>query len=357
MSMKSYTGKVFIVEDNETLLRRADDLSQFELYKPGDIIPPGKNPGDPKLIPKRTQVTVTDTRINDAGTVFAFIKPAVTNAVIPAGWTKAANLADGMINETLGLAPSDWTLPPQGNNYTVIDPQAKLRGGSPGFAATGKIVPVGTLVIVTRRAQVVAPPATYFRISRGTVADGQIKTLEDLGWTVSNNLIEGWANFFSAPAWADEQGLNACWDDGRFIGAKILVNLVGVGSQMEQVTLESLAPWTRLKEAMAKKNLVLAIESGFRTFQKQAKLFDAFQRGIGNLAAKPGFSNHQHGQAFDLNTKGFDGNPIYDWLKKNGPRFGFIRTVNHEHWHWEYRPDEAAKLAAQGKFALPSVQN
>ncbi len=78
--------------------------------------------------------------------------------------------------------------------------------------------------------------------------------------------------------------------------------------------------------------------------------------GTGNLAARPGRSNHQHGQAFDLNTGGFDGNRIYDWMKKNGPRFGFIRTVNREHWHWEYRPEEAAELAARGEFKLASVR-
>jgi len=69
----------------------------------------------------------------------------------------------------------------------------------------------------------------------------------------------------------------------------------------------------------------------------------------GNLAARPSYGVHEHGQGFDLNTGGFDGDPVYDWLKKSGPRLGFIRTVNREHWHWEYRPEDAAGLAAEGK--------
>ena len=46
---------------------------------------------------------------------------------------------------------------------------------------------------------------------------------------------------------------------------------------------------------------------------------------------------------------------IYEWLKRNGPQHGFIRTVSEESWHWEYRPAEAATLAAQGKFKLAGV--
>jgi len=42
-------------------------------------------------------------------------------------------------------------------------------------------------------------------------------------------------------------------------------------------------------------------------------------------------SNHQYGQAFDLNTRHnmFDGSDkIYEWLKRNGPAHGFVRTVS-----------------------------
>jgi LAS superfamily LD-carboxypeptidase LdcB len=73
------------------------------------------------------------------------------------------------------------------------------------------------------------------------------------------------------------------------------------------------------------------------------------------LAAEPGRSNHQNGIAFDLDVGGFDGNPVYDWLKVHGPGFGFIRTVNKEPWHWEFRPAQATDLADLGKFKLPGV--
>ena len=73
----------------------------------------------------------------------------------------------------------------------------------------------------------------------------------------------------------------------------------------------------------------------------QAYLRRLFENGIGNLASKPGYSNHQNGIAFDLNTSGSGGTgtgTVYNWLKENSWKFGFIRTVRSEHWHWEYRP-------------------
>jgi hypothetical protein len=57
-----------------------------------------------------------------------------------------------------------------------------------------------------------------------------------------------------------------------------------------------------------------------------------------NLAARPGYSNHQDpsgSQAIDIHQAT---GARYVWLKKHANRFGFIRTVGSEPWHWEYRP-------------------
>lgn len=60
----------------------------------------------------------------------------------------------------------------------------------------------------------------------------------------------------------------------------------------------------------------------------------------GNLAAVPGTSNHQNGIAVDLNTGAKAGSAVYDWLVANAWKYGFIRTVKKERWHWEFRPGE-----------------
>jgi hypothetical protein len=354
MNIPTYKDKTFVIEDNETRVRRADDLSKFETYKGGDTLPAGAQVGDFKIIPRRTQVNITDTRIDSARTVYVFARPSDAASDAPSGWTKAANLEGRFLNEIIGWTPPDWDLPPLGNNFTVTDKNALLRGGPPDFKSKASAIAQGTFVVVTEKSKGTSPPAKFLRVSRAVIAGGQVTAGEELGWTAAANLTDGCSQAFTAKAWTDTKGANACWRAGSYIGAKVLVNIVGAGSEMEQITLESLDPYFRLREA-AKPALDICIESGFRTYQKQEELFNLFQAGKGNLAAKPGRSNHQHGQAFDLNTHGFDADPLYAWLKKNAPRFGFIRTVNKEHWHWEYLPEIAATLAKQGKFKLDKV--
>ena len=82
--------------------------------------------------------------------------------------------------------------------------------------------------------------------------------------------------------------------------------------------------------AAAKKDGVdLKITSGHRTRAEQEKLYQAYLNGTGNLAAKPGTSNHEKGQAIDFtNTKG-----AWAWLAKNAEKFGF-KNLKGEPWHY-----------------------
>ncbi|HEY0004340.1 MAG TPA: M15 family metallopeptidase [Pyrinomonadaceae bacterium] len=351
MSFRSYEGKVFVVESSKSIIRN-DDLTSAK-YKEGDAIPPGSKVGDVKLIPQRTEITVTDVKVDNDRHTFVFARPAAGDGA-PFGWTSAMNLEGGFKNETVGLAPAEWALEPQGQNKTCTDAKAFIREGPPSFASKGTTIPRGTFLIVTDT----SPDKKFVKVSKGKIADGLFAPEEELGWTAATNLSEGCGDFYSGAAWQDQKGPNACWRHGQFIGSKVLVNIVGFGGEMEQITLDSLDAYMRLKDAAEEDNIQISINSAFRTFQRQAALRHAFEIGQGNNAAKAGSSNHQHGQAFDLNTRHnvFDGSDkIYEWLKKNGPRLGFVRAVPNESWHWEYRPAEAAQLASKGEFRLPGV--
>jgi LAS superfamily LD-carboxypeptidase LdcB len=82
--------------------------------------------------------------------------------------------------------------------------------------------------------------------------------------------------------------------------------------------------------------------------------------------AIPGYSRHQNGTAIDINykdgrdrnhdswmtvkkpkklkrTSTTDTDGVYAWLIANTYKFGFVRTVSTEEWHFEYAPDKAAK--------------
>lgn len=60
------------------------------------------------------------------------------------------------------------------------------------------------------------------------------------------------------------------------------------------------------------------------------------------LTAKLGFSKHNSGIAIDWNTRGSTGSTVaddspYPWMVNNMHKYGFIRTVRSERWHWEFQ--------------------
>jgi len=82
----------------------------------------------------------------------------------------------------------------------------------------------------------------------------------------------------------------------------------------------------------------LTINSGFRTYKRQEYFWHCYQTkscNNGNIAAYPGTSNHGIGLALDINMGGG-----YGWMAANAHKFGFVRTVPQETWHWEHRPGQ-----------------
>jgi LAS superfamily LD-carboxypeptidase LdcB len=81
-------------------------------------------------------------------------------------------------------------------------------------------------------------------------------------------------------------------------------------------------------------------------------VFKAPASAFNPATAAPGSSNHGSGVAIDLNVGGRKNfSPLktanYVWLIKNGYKFGFVRTVSTEEWHFEYLPN----LAKNGPYA------
>lgn len=99
------------------------------------------------------------------------------------------------------------------------------------------------------------------------------------------------------------------------------------------VEVRTAMAFERMRAAAARDRITLRIVSGFRTMEHQQALYAAYRRGRGNLAARPGESNHQSGHALDLNTSSPG---VLAWLNRHGARFGFRRTVPSENWHWEW---------------------
>jgi hypothetical protein len=230
--------------------------------------------------------------------------------------------------------------------FVIEDPQARIRldddflqsvmeGGKP------KLIPKGTKIRVS--------DAKVFK-------DLVFVRAEGFGWTAKNNLKNHFLNETIAtfpPVDKSQKGANAAWDAGKFLKQITLVQIVGANDTLKYVSEEIIEFYLSLVNAAEKDGVLLPLKSGFRTFASQQHLFNGFKKKLPgfNLAAAPGFSNHQDGLAYDFAISGFNGNPLYDWLKKNGPKHGFVRTVNKEPWHWEHRP----KVAKTGAFKIARV--
>ncbi|MDJ0767446.1 MAG: M15 family metallopeptidase [Ilumatobacter sp.] len=103
-----------------------------------------------------------------------------------------------------------------------------------------------------------------------------------------------------------------------------------------RLTAPAAAAWDAVVRAAAADGFELTITDSYRSYPQQVDL--AERKGLyaeGGLAARPGTSNHGWGLAVDADVR----DPaLLEWLKTNGPRFGWVEAVPREPWHWEFRP-------------------
>ena len=115
-----------------------------------------------------------------------------------------------------------------------------------------------------------------------------------------------------------------------------------------------------LRTAWAAGHTSLTIAYSYRTYDMQENKWANYQAG-GNLAARPGTSNHGWAVAFDMR---WGTSAAFDFLHANARRFGFLFDVTGENWHatlqeglWngddmtkdEKEQLEASQLWAQGE--------
>ena len=133
------------------------------------------------------------------------------------------------------------------------------------------------------------------------------------------------------------QGLVTCTerrDTGYTSGSPFPITVVTCDSKpCERDTANA---YSVMQAAAKAAGVNLVVVSGFRTQSEQQYLYNCYVNcscNNCNLAAKPGYSNHQSGHALDLNTSSPG---VLSWLNTHGASFGFKRTVPSEPWHWEW---------------------
>jgi hypothetical protein len=125
------------------------------------------------------------------------------------------------------------------------------------------------------------------------------------------------------------------WTDIGYVdGDSFKITLVTVDGK--PVEIRTANAYVVMQKAAAAAGVNISVVSGFRTYAEQQYLYNCYVNcncNSCNLAAKPGYSNHESGHALDLNTSA---SGVLTWLNNNGAKYGFKRTVPSEAWHWEW---------------------
>lgn len=236
----------------------------------------------------------------------------------------------------------------QPSTLQVTDADARVRSGPPSFSAGTTRIPQGSQVVAT---EVYLSGDTYY-VCVAPAGGG------DAEWTKLSNLaVPANALVGLIPATDQSQtGPFAMWEKGAFTGLTPLW-LVGGNGKLVLAAEKALTAHMDMCAAAEDDDIALLINSAFRSYPEQKACYDVYKAKGSPLAAKPGYSAHQSGMAIDLSmgmgtstltTDVSKWSKPFRWMVRNAWRYGFVRTVKSECWHWEYRPEKAVEDDANG---------
>ncbi|WP_258802865.1 M15 family metallopeptidase [Pseudarthrobacter sp. NS4] len=163
-----------------------------------------------------------------------------------------------------------------------------------------------------------------------------------------------------------------------YVPADLVVPAVAMTVSGEAALLNSTtaAAVEAMFAAAARDGVAMVLASGYRSYDTQVATYNGYvaargQADADTASARPGYSEHQTGWAFDIADGGgvcgfqpcFADQPAAVWAKANGHRFGFvvrypwmfhpITGYYYEPWHLRYIGVEAATdMANRGIFTL-----
>ena len=116
--------------------------------------------------------------------------------------------------------------------------------------------------------------------------------------------------------------------------------------------------------------LEIVVNSAYRSYDDQVEIAEFYRKWYGdnyvnNYVAKPGFSEHQTGLAFDIGStseKVFADSNEYKWMQENAYKYGFVMRFykkgevitgfKSEPWHYRYVGKEIAKYIYENKITF-----
>ena len=112
--------------------------------------------------------------------------------------------------------------------------------------------------------------------------------------------------------------------------------------------------YKKMSDAASKEGYKIVINSAYRSYNDQVELSDLYLKSYGQeyvnkYVAKPGYSEHQTGLAFDIGSRNvnvFGNSQEYQWMQDHAYEYGFIHRFTKsyefitgfrsEPWHYRY---------------------
>lgn len=112
--------------------------------------------------------------------------------------------------------------------------------------------------------------------------------------------------------------------------------------------------YKKMSDAAESEGYGLIINSAYRSYQDQVELSNLYLQTYGEAyvekyVAKPGYSEHQTGLAFDIGSRSvnvFGNSKEYQWMEENAYKYGFIHRFTKQYefitgfrdepWHYRY---------------------
>ena len=128
--------------------------------------------------------------------------------------------------------------------------------------------------------------------------------------------------------------------------------------------------YKEMSDAAEKEGYGLVINSAYRSYQDQVDLSEDYLKWYGQsyvdkYVAKPGFSEHQTGLAYDIGSRSvnvFANSKEYTWMQENAYKYGFIERFTlrwepitgfrKEPWHYRYVGKEIAKYIHENNISF-----
>ena len=133
---------------------------------------------------------------------------------------------------------------------------------------------------------------------------------------------------------------------------------------------KAVSAFVKMSDDALKDGYELVINSSYRSYLHQEELCDEFRKLYGNsyvekYVAKPGYSEHQTGLAFDIgsrNSNVFANSKEYKWMLENAHKYGFILRFSkdkkditgfkEEPWHYRYVGVDIAKYIYENNISF-----